>query len=186
MAGTSVFLDQHGARSFLTVSAHHPLGLLFYVHWNRRSGGKNFLKSTESIHCIVPIHFFELFPGPDLQKPDIPCYIAIHVIYVDRGQDKLRKSALKKCNVRIRLISKIFTTGTSVFLRQQEAKSCVIVLCHHPLGLVFYVHWNRRSGGKKIFQINWFHTLHFPNPLFRSPSSPRSTKATYIYIYIYI
>ena len=106
--GTSVFLEQQGARSFLTVSAHHPLGLLFYVHWNRRSGGKKKLKSTESIHCIFPIHFFELFPGPDLQKPDIPCYIAIPVIYVDRGQDKLRKSALKKCNVRIRLISKNF------------------------------------------------------------------------------
>ena len=80
------------------------------------------MRSTDSIHCIFPIHFFELFPGPDLQKPDIPCYIAIPVIYVDRGQDKLRKSALKKCNVRIRLISKNFYHRNIRFLGATRSK----------------------------------------------------------------
>ena len=84
------------------------------------------MKSTESIHCIFPIHFFELFPGPDLQKPDIPCYIAIHVIYVDRGQDKLRKSALKKCNVRIRLISKNFSHRNIRFLEARRSVNKIL------------------------------------------------------------
>ena len=103
-------------------------------------------RSTESIHCIFPIHFFELFPGPDLQKPDIPCYIAIPVIYVDRGQDKLRKSALKKCNVRIRVISKNFYHRNIRFLGATRSKvishrvgsssSWSVVLC--PLKPTFW------------------------------------------------
>ena len=105
------------------------------------------------------------------------------VISVGRGQDKLRKSALKKCNVRIRLISKNFYHRNIRFLGATRSKvishrvgsssSWSVVLC--PLKPTFW--W------QKFFEINRVHTLHFCNTLFRTLSWPRSTKSTYIFVY---
>ena len=105
---TSVSMDieQQTKRMMSRHGEKWPCSLL--LQENGCSGGKNFLKSTESVHCTFSMHFFEVCPGPDLHKWQEWLYSKEYLVFVDRGQERVRKSVLEKCNVWTRLISKIF------------------------------------------------------------------------------
>ena len=65
------------------------------------------INRVHTLHCSNTL--FRTLSWPRSTKTTyIFFYITMLVSYVDRGQDKLRKSALKKRNVRIRLISIFF------------------------------------------------------------------------------
>ena len=65
---TSVSMDieQQTKRMMSRHGEKWPCSLL--LQENGCSGGKNFLESTESVHCTFSMHFFEVCPGPDLHK----------------------------------------------------------------------------------------------------------------------
>ena len=105
---TSVSMDieQQTKRMMSRHGEKWPCSLL--LQENGCSGGKNFLKSTESVHCTFSMHFFEVCPGPDLHKWQEWLYRKEYLFFVDRGQERVRKSVLEKCNVWNRLISIFF------------------------------------------------------------------------------
>ena len=119
---TSVSMDiEQQTKRMMT--RHDYTWLCFFLpQENGCSGGENFLKSTESVHCTFSIHFFEVSPGPDLHKWQEWLYSKEYLVFVDRGQERVRKSVLEQCNVWTRLISKNFYHRNIRFLGATRSK----------------------------------------------------------------
>ena len=169
---TSVSMDiEQQTKRMMT--RHDYTWLCFFLpQENGCSGGKHFLKSTESVHCTFSIHFFDVSPGPDLHKWQALLYtkLYIYVVFVDRGEERLRNSGLGKCNVWNQLIWKIFYHQNVGFNGHRTTDQDdddptlweMTLLCVAPRKRMF--RW------KKFFEITRIRTLHFFIALFRSLS----------------
>ena len=89
---TSVSMDieQQTKRMMSRHGEKWPCSLL--LQENGCSGGKKKLKSTESVHCTFSMHFFEVCSGSDLHKWREWLYSKEYLVFVDRGQERVRKS----------------------------------------------------------------------------------------------